>query len=84
MTWFKSLGVGEAALIILFILFYASYLIRVIRVGQALNTAFNTVFVKLFLRSAYFALLIIALLGAIFWRNLKGSAVRGEGRVPMR
>ena len=71
MTWFKSLGVGEAALIILFILFYASYLIRVIRVGQALKTAFNTVFVKLFLRSAYFALLIIALLGPSFGETSK-------------
>lgn len=71
MTWFRSLGSGEAVLIFLFIIFYASYLIRVIRVGRALKTGFRTVFVKLFLRSAYFALLMVALLGPSFGETSK-------------
>jgi len=65
------LGSGESILIFLFILFYVSYLIRVIRIGQALKTDFKAVFIKLFLRSAYFALLIIALLGPSFGETAK-------------
>ena len=71
MTWFKSLGIGEIFLIGLFVLFYASYLIRVIRVGRVLQSDYKTVFVKLILRSTYFALLIIALLGPSFGETSK-------------
>ncbi len=45
---------------------YAAYLARVITIARSLNTPFHTVFIKLFLRSAAFALLIIALLGPAF------------------
>ncbi len=78
MNWFKSLGSGEVLLIGLFVVFYASYLIRVARVGQALRTDYKTVFIKLFLRSAYFALLIIALLGPSFGETSK--EVRSVGK----
>jgi len=77
MTWFKSLGIGEIFLIGLFVLFYASYLIRVIRVARVLQSDYKTVFVKLILRSTYFALLIIALLGPSFGETSK--EVQSEG-----
>ena len=47
-------------------MFYAIYLIRIIRIANSLRTSFATVFIKLFLRTALFALLIIALLGPSF------------------
>ncbi len=47
----------------LFVAFYALYFFRVARVGETLKTPYNAVFVKLVLRIAFFALLIIAFLG---------------------
>ncbi|MBX2966916.1 MAG: VWA domain-containing protein [Cyclobacteriaceae bacterium] len=45
---------------------YALYIFRVVRIARSLNAPFSTIFVKVFLRSAAFALLIIALLGPSF------------------
>lgn len=55
----------------LFVLFYALYIIRIVRVGVSLNMPYQTVFIKLFLRSAMFALLVIALLGPSFGGDKK-------------
>src|SRR5690606_14248466 len=37
--------------------------LRIIRIGKAMNSSYNTIFLKLGLRTLIFALLIIALLG---------------------
>ncbi|MDQ3395457.1 MAG: VWA domain-containing protein [Bacteroidota bacterium] len=71
MTWFKSLDVTEFILIGSFILFYLLYIVRVTKIAKRLKTGYGAVFLKVFLRTAYFSLLIIALLGPSFGVNTK-------------
>ena len=71
MTWYREIGTLEIAFIVLFILFYTTYLYRVISIAKKLNTPFSKLFIKLVLRSAMFALLIIALLGPSYGETSK-------------
>ncbi|HYG02145.1 MAG TPA: VWA domain-containing protein [Chryseosolibacter sp.] len=66
MDWYRALTLTEYIFIGAFLLFYGLYLARVIRIAKGLNTPFATVFLKLFLRTIYFTLFIIALLGPSF------------------
>ena len=66
MTWYRSFSITEFIFVGIFLLFYAIYIWRVIRIATSLNTGFNGIFVKVVIRTAYFALLIIALLGPAF------------------
>lgn len=66
MSWYRAFGTTEIIFIAAFVGLYAAYLVRVITIARSLNTPFHTVFIKLFLRSAAFALLILALLGPSF------------------
>lgn len=54
-----------------FLVFYGLYLFRIIRVGRILKTPFTRVFLKLFVRTLFFALLIIAILGPSFGGSKK-------------
>jgi Ca-activated chloride channel family protein len=71
MLWYRELGLTELIFIGAFVAFYILYVIRVIRIGKQLNTPFRNVFIKLFFRSIYFALFIIALLGPSFGGSRK-------------
>ena len=71
MNWYRDLSTTELAFIIGFILFYGLYLFRVIHVARILNTPFTRVFIKLFLRTLFFALLILAILGPSFGGSQK-------------
>lgn len=66
MTWLYSLSGLEITFIALFVVFYMLYLIRVISISKKLSTPYSSVFIKLAIRSVYFALFIIALLGPSF------------------
>ncbi|MDH3711121.1 MAG: VWA domain-containing protein [Cyclobacteriaceae bacterium] len=66
MSWFKSLGYTELILIGAFVILYGAYLVRMYIVSQRLGTGFGKVVIKLVIRSLYFALLIVALLGPSF------------------
>jgi Ca-activated chloride channel homolog len=66
MIWQKPIGTEEYIFIVAFAVLYSLYLFRIIRISKALKTGFKKVFVKVFLRTAYFSLLIIALLGPSF------------------
>lgn len=63
MVWFRDFGWTEIILVLIFLLFYSVYIIKIVRIGRSLNTPFSTIFIKLVLRSIMFALLIIAFLG---------------------
>lgn len=78
MSWYRSLGVTEIVFIGAFLLFYGLYLARVIRIGRRLNTPYATVFIKLFIRTLAFALIIIAILGPSFGGSQK--EVRSVGK----
>ena len=54
-----------------FAIFYLLYVIRIVRIARQLNTPFRNVFVKLFLRTIYFGLFMIALLGPSFGGSKK-------------
>jgi Ca-activated chloride channel family protein len=47
------------------------YLLRVVHIARSLNTAFSTVFIKLFIRTVFFGLLIVAILGPSFGGSKK-------------
>ncbi len=54
-----------------FLLLYIAYFRRVVNIARSLNTPFTSVFIKFFLRSVFFALLIIAILGPSFGGSKK-------------
>ena len=55
----------------IFLLFYALYIGRTILVAKALGTTARAVVIKFFLRTTYFGLMIVALLGP-FLASRKG------------
>ncbi|WP_254164258.1 vWA domain-containing protein [Chryseosolibacter histidini] len=71
MNWYRSFGITEIVFITAFLVFYMLYLTRVIGIAKRLKTPFATVFIKLFLRTLYFALLLIAMLGPSFGGSKK-------------
>jgi len=78
MTWFKPFETADFFLIGIFSILYLAYLWRVIRIGRALQTDYRSVFIKVLLRTAFFGLLIVALLGPSFGETSK--EVRSIGK----
>jgi Ca-activated chloride channel homolog len=78
MNWFRQIGWFEWAVIALFILFYALYLAKLLRISRVLRTPFYTVAIKLIGRSVFFALLIIAFLGPSFGDSKKEIKSMGK------
>jgi len=66
MSLFREFGWTEGVLILIFLTGYGLYLGRIIKISRTLHTPYKTVFIKLFIRSVFMALLIIALLGPTF------------------
>ncbi|WP_027002849.1 vWA domain-containing protein [Hugenholtzia roseola] len=66
MTWYRYLSLGEYILITLFIAFYAFYVYRTYQKARFLGTSAGSVWIKVALRTCYFVLLIMALLGPSF------------------
>lgn len=66
MNWLYQLGLLELVFGGLFIVLYAIYLIRFISISRTMNTSFAGIIVKLLIRSIYFSLLMVALLGPSF------------------
>ena len=66
MTWFSTIGTLEISFLLIFVILYFLYIARVIRIAKAINTSYKAIFYKVLVRSTYFILLIIALLGPSF------------------
>jgi Ca-activated chloride channel family protein len=66
MVWFRSIGIVEITFILLFIGLYGIYLYRIVTIARRLNTSYRKVFYKISIRSLYFILIIVALLGPSF------------------
>lgn len=64
--------------IVAFVLLYGFYLFRIIRVARVLNTPFMRVFIKLAVRTLFFALLVIAILGPSFGGSKKEVKAIGK------
>ena len=78
MLWYRNLGITELIFIGAFAAFYIFYLIRIIRIARQLNTPYGNVFIKLFFRTVYFALFIVALLGPSFGGSKKEVKAVGK------
>lgn len=78
MNWAYSIDTFELTLIAVFIVLYMLYVIRLVRVKSKLNTPISKWLIKFFLRSAYFALIIIALLGPSFGDTTKEIKAVGK------
>ncbi len=71
MFWTRDFGVFEIIFSFAFVVFYVLYLVRVIRIARQLNSSYGKMFIKLFLRTLYFALFLIAVLGPSFGGSKK-------------
>lgn len=66
MNWFTQIGPYEYLLCGIFLLLYLAYALRTWIISRRLGSPVNLLWVKLILRSAFFGLLIISLLGPSF------------------
>ena len=66
MSWFRTFSWVEWLLAGAFVVLYGLYIMRIVRISRSLNTPFSRVFVKLVIRTLYFALMIIAFMGPSF------------------
>ena len=78
MTWYSGISNLEITFIALFALLYLAYIVRVIAIANKLHTPFRAVFIKVFLRSVYFCLLIVALLGPSFGETTREMKSMGK------
>lgn len=78
MLWYRNLGITEIIFIAAFAAFYIFYFIRIIRIARQLKTPYGNVFIKLFFRTVYFALFIVALLGPSFGGSKKEVKAVGK------
>jgi len=66
MTWYRSFSGFELLVLFIFIILYLAYLFRMYRIGRILKISFRALIIKTVLRTAYFLLFLIALLGPSF------------------
>jgi len=66
MTWAYSIDTFEIVLIAIFALLYLLYVIRLLRIRASMRTPISKWLIKFTLRSVYFALMMVALLGPSF------------------
>ena len=66
MTWYRSFSGFELLVIAIFIILYGAYFFRLFSIGKILKISYRALTIKTIIRSAYFVLLLIALLGPSF------------------
>jgi Ca-activated chloride channel family protein len=71
-------GTFEIAVLILFLVGYLLYIIRVVRVSKILGSSPSKVLMKLVFRSLFFALCLIALLGPTFGESKQQIEAKGK------
>lgn len=71
MSWYQSFGLLELVFCLAFGLLYVAYIARVLYVAKAVGSPARTVFSKVILRSSYFILFIVALMGPSFGDSKK-------------
>lgn len=66
MSLFREFGWTEGLILLIFFTGYGLYLWRIIKISKTLHSPYKTVFIKLFFRTLFISLLIVALLGPTF------------------
>lgn len=64
--WMRSWSMQETALLAAFVLLYAFFMLRLYRSARMLDTSAHKVWIKAVLRTTYFVLILLALLGPSF------------------
>jgi Ca-activated chloride channel homolog len=78
MNFNYELTLVEYIFIGVFLLFYGVYIGRTVLVARALDTTARAVVIKFFLRTTYFALMIVALLGPFFGEPERDIIAEGK------
>lgn len=78
MNFLKSFGVIESLIILSFIITYLIYAVRLYKINKKIKVTRSRVLYKLILRSIYFSLLIISLLGPSFGENQEKVDIVGK------
>ncbi|WP_026465022.1 vWA domain-containing protein [Adhaeribacter aquaticus] len=78
MSWYQTLSWLEIIFVTIFILLYVGYIIRIKKLALYFKQKANTVYFKLGLRSFYFILLLVALLGPSFGAMTKEIKTLGK------
>lgn len=78
MNFLKSFGVIESLILLSFIITYLIYAIRLYKINKKIKVTKSRVLYKLILRSIYFSLLIISLLGPSFGENQEKVDIVGK------
>jgi Ca-activated chloride channel homolog len=69
--WYRDFGITEIIFITLFVVLYALYVVRMVRISRRMSSPFSIIFAKLLVRTLYFALFIIVILGPSFGGSKK-------------
>ncbi|MEK6479645.1 VWA domain-containing protein [Catalinimonas sp. 4WD22] len=78
MEWYHQFGKTEFIFIGLFLLAYILYITRMIRISRILNTGFSAIVAKVVLRTMYFLLFMVALLGPLMGNATKEVQAVGK------
>ena len=78
MEWIKNIDYIEIILISLFIVFYILYFIKFKKIDKSIPVNFNKILIKFFLRSTYFSLFILSILGPSFGESKKEIEIVGK------
>lgn len=78
MEWIKNIDYIEIILISLFTIFYFLYFIKFKKIDKSIPVNFNKILIKFFLRSTYFSLFILSILGPSFGESKKEIEIVGK------
>ncbi|MEM9673724.1 MAG: VWA domain-containing protein [Cyclobacteriaceae bacterium] len=78
MEWYHSFSTTEVVFLVVFITGYILYITRVIRINRVISVGFRPVFFKILLRSLYFLLFVVALLGPLMGKATKEIQAVGK------
>ena len=78
MEWIKNIDYIEIILISLFTIFYILYFIKFKKIDKSIPVNFNKILIKFFLRSTYFSLFILSILGPSFGESKKEIEIVGK------
>ncbi len=78
MDWIRNIGSIEVILITLFIFFYSLYFVKLSNINKSISVNYHSIIIKFSLRTIYFSLFIISLLGPSFGESKKEIQIVGK------
>ena len=78
MEWIKNIDYIEIILIFLFLFFYFLYFVKIKNINKNIPVNFDKILIKFLLRSIYFCLFILSILGPSFGESKKEIEIVGK------